>query len=57
MDRKLHTEYKPTNITELKQFLQQINNSIPADLLHGLFNGLDARTRHDIELNGDYVGK
>ena len=57
MDHKLHTEYRPTNITELKQCLQQINQAIPADMLHRLFDGLDARMKRVIELGGDYIGK
>lgn len=57
MDHKLHTEYKPNNIDELKQCLQEINKAIPASMLHNLFDGLDARMKQVIELGGDYIGK
>ena len=57
MDNKLHTEHKPTNITELKQALHEINQAIPADMLHRCFDGLDAAMKRVIELDGDYIGK
>ena len=57
MDHKLHKEYKPTNIEELKQALQEINESIPIAMLHRLFDGLDARMKRVIALDGDYIGK
>ena len=48
MDDKLHKQYKPTNIEELKQSLEAIRQSIPASMLHILFDGFEARMQRVI---------
>lgn len=57
MDHKLHKEYRPNTIDELKQCLQEINKAIPASMLRNLFDGLNARMKRVIELDGDCIGK
>ena len=57
MDSKLHKLDKCKNIEELKEKLEQVRQSIPASMLHAMFDGMKARMQRVIELNGDYIGK
>ena len=56
MDHKLHEEYACESIGELKMALEEIRQSIPARMLHKLFDSMDCRMKQVVDLNGDYVG-
>ena len=57
MNSKLHKLDKCKNIEELKEKLEQVRQSIPANFLHNMFDGMKARMQRVIDLNGDYIGK
>lgn len=57
MDHKLHKLPVCKNVEELKQKLEEIRRSIPACMLHAMFDGMPARTKRVVALNGDYIGK
>ena len=45
------------NVEELKQKLEEIWQSSPACMLHAMLDGMPARMRHVVALNGDHIGK
>ena len=55
MEGKLHKEYQPKNIEELKDNLEQIRQSIPASMLHNTFDRFHARMQRVVDLSGDYI--
>ncbi|KAL3155987.1 hypothetical protein ABBQ32_012978 [Trebouxia sp. C0010 RCD-2024] len=55
MEGKLHKEYQPKNVEELKDSLEQIRHSIPISTLHKMFDGFDARMQKVVDLDDDYV--
>ena len=57
MDRRLHKLHKCQNVEQLKEKLEEVRQSIPASLLHSLFDGMPARMRRVLEENGGYIGK
>jgi len=57
MDHKLHKLPVCKNVEELKQKLEEIRQSIPACMLHAMFDGMPARMKRVVALNGDYIGK
>lgn len=56
MDSKLHKQYKPKNIEELKQSLEEIRLSIPLSMLRSLMTGMQRRMKRVIALNGEHIG-
>ena len=57
MDRQLHKHHKCKNVQELKEKLEEVRQSIPQTYLHNLFDGMPARMKRVIKLNGDHIGK
>ena len=57
MEGKLHKEYKPHNIEELKECLEQIRQSIPLSMVRTMFDNYEARMRRVIDCNGAYINK
>ena len=57
MDKQLHKQGPCKTVKELKGKLEAIKQSISARQLHALFDGMDARMRRVIELDGDHIGK
>ena len=57
MDRQLHKHHKCENIEQLKDKLEAVRQSIPASLLHSLFDGMNTRMRSVIEEGGGSIGK
>lgn len=57
MDGKLRKDYKPKNIEELKESLEQIRQSIPASMLRTMFDRFDARMQRVVRNSGDYINK
>ena len=57
MEGKLHKEYKPHNIEELKECLEQIRQSIPLNMVRTMFDSYEARMRRVIDCNGAYINK
>ncbi|KAL3131043.1 hypothetical protein ABBQ38_008592 [Trebouxia sp. C0009 RCD-2024] len=55
MEGKLHKEYQPKNVEELKDSLEQIRQSIPASMLHNMFDGFQARMQRVVDLDGEYI--
>ena len=42
---------------ELKEKLEQVRQSVPASYLHNAFDGMNARMKQVVDLNGDYIEK
>jgi len=57
MNGQLHTHHRCKNMEELKAKLEQVRQSIPASYLHNGFDGMNARMKRVLDLNGDYIGK
>jgi transposase len=57
MDSKLHKLHRCKNVEELKEKLEQVRQSIPSSYLHNVFDGMNARMKRVLDLNGDYIGK
>ena len=57
MEGKLHKEYKPKDVEELKESLEQIRQSIPADMLRDMFDHYEARMQQVVDMGGDYINK
>ena len=57
MDHKLHKLPVCKDVAELKQKLEDIRQSIPACMLHAMFDGMIARMERVVALSGDYIGK
>ena len=57
MEGKLHKEYKPKDVEELKESLEQIRQSIPADMLRNMFDHYEARMQRIVDMGGDYINK
>ncbi len=57
MEGKLHKEYKPKDVEELKESLEQIRQSIPADMLRNMFDHYEARMQRVVDMGGDYINK
>lgn len=57
MEGKLHKEYQPKTIEELKDSLEKIRQSIPASMLHTMFDNFHARMQKVVEKDGDYINK
>ena len=55
MEGKLHKEYKPKTIEELKDSLEKIRQSIPVSMLCNMFDKFHARMQQVVEKNGDYI--
>ncbi|KAL3155079.1 hypothetical protein ABBQ38_011143 [Trebouxia sp. C0009 RCD-2024] len=55
MEGKLHKEYQPKNVEELKDSLEQIRQSIPASMLHNMFDGFQARMQRVVDLDGGFT--
>ena len=57
MDTQLHKQDSCKSVDELKQRLESIRKSIPMKQLHALFDGMNARMKRVIELNGGHIGR
>ena len=57
MDHKLHKLHKCHNVEQLKEKLEEVRQSIPASLLHSLFDGMQARMQRVLEEEGGCIGK
>ena len=57
MEGKLHKEYKPHNMEELTECLEQIRQSIPLSMVCTMFDNYDARRKQVIDCNGAYINK
>ena len=57
MEGKLHKEFKPKNVEELKDSLEQIRQSIPSDMLRNMFDHYEARMHQVVDMGGDYINK
>lgn len=57
MDKQLHKRHKPKNVDELKESLEKVRRSIPATMLHNLFDGMNDRMRSVIRCGGGHIGK
>ena len=52
MDSQLHRHHKCKNVEELKEKLEEVRQSIPASYLHNAFDGMNARMKGVLDLNG-----
>ena len=57
MDSKLHKLHKCHNVEQLKEKLEEVRQSIPASLLHSLFDGMQARMQRVLEEEGGHIGR
>ena len=57
LEGRLHKEFKPKNIEELKDSLEQIRQSIPSNLLRYMFDHYEARMRRVVDMSDDYINK
>ena len=57
MEGKLHKEFKPKNVEELKDSLEQIRQSIPSNILRNMFDHYEARMQRGVDMGGDYINK
>lgn len=57
MDRKLHKHHNCQNVEQLKEKLEEVRQSVPASLLHSLFDGMKARMLCVLEKKGGSIGK
>ena len=57
MEGNLHKEYKPKDVEELKESLEEIRQSIPADMLRNMFDQHEASMQRVIDMGADYINK
>ena len=57
MDSQLHKHHKCKNVEESKEKLQQVRQFMPASYLQNVLDGLNARMKRVLDLNGDYIEK
>ena len=57
MDSQLHKQEACKSVDELKIRLESIRKSIPLRQLHALFDGMNARMRRVIDLDGGHIGR
>ena len=55
MHSQLHKHH--TFVEELQEKLERVRQTIPVSYLHNVFDGMDARMKRVLDLNGDYIGK
>ena len=57
MDTQLHKQQACKNVEELKARLEIIRQSIPASMLHALFDGMRGRMQRVVQVSGDHIGR
>ena len=57
MEGKLHREFKLKNVEELKDSLEQIQQSIPSNMLRNMFDHYEARMQRVADMGGDCINK
>ena len=57
MEGKLHIEFKPKTVEELKDSLEQIRQLIPSNMLRNVFDHYEARMQRVVDMGGDYINK
>lgn len=55
MEGKLYKEYKPKTVEEVRESLEEVRQSIPADMLRNMFHHYEARMQRVFVMGGDCI--